>query len=193
MLFLGIREFKGAVQLTLDNISDLSSHRSMLKRAELVLKYLMKSIDVMKQMQDSEQFPSVSETLRNTVIAAPSILAFPENISGLPYDVSNTKIQSTLPFSQSRSRIGRTPRRKIQRSQDQQETAGNLAEVTRFVDTTQPWRTRCTSVAAQEDPLLEDSVSESLPPVEETFDLTSTVYGLSFLVDSGCLIDLFLV
>jgi len=103
----------------------------------------MKSIDIMKQMQDSQEFPSLTETLRNTVVAAPSFIAFPENVSDLPFDSSQIQMQNTLAHQRMcRSLIGRTPKRKIQRSQDNGGIEGNIEELSRFIDTTQPWRTK---------------------------------------------------
>ena len=159
--------------MTVGNISDLSSHRSMLKRAELVLKYLMKSIDIMKQMQDSQEFPSLTETLRNTVVAAPSFIAFPENVSDLPFDSSQIQMQNTLAHQRMcRSLIGRTPKHKIQRSQDNGGIEGNIEELSRFIDTTQPWRTK--TLLVTEDAFNFESASEATVQngQNETFDLT---------------------
>lgn len=146
----------------------------MLKRAELVLKYLMKCVDTMKQMQDFEEFPSVDETLRNTVAVAPSFLAFPDSVRDLPMDVTDGQLQATQ-LCQTRLRIGgRTPKHKIQR---QLGTEVKAEDMTPFINTTQLWRTRCvTSETIEDNPLHLDSTTEVPPPVEESFDLTSTTF-----------------
>lgn len=134
----------------------------------------------MKQMQDSEEFPSLTETLRNTVVAAPSFIAFPENVSDLPFDSSQIQMQNTLAHQRMcRSLIGRTPKRKIQRSQDNGGIEGNMEELSRFIDTTQPWRTKTMLVI--EDVLSFESTSEATVQNEqnETFDLTGIIHFFS--------------
>ena len=148
----------------------------MLKRAELVLKYLMKSIDAMKQMQDSVMPLSVQETLRNEVKATQqSILLFPEDVVDLPCDPTQSEQCTTLLLCNS-TRIGRLPRRKIQHSNFCHDMEDDLSEMSRFIDTTQPWRTRCTTVLASESLNETEPLPVDLSSHSESFDLTSIFF-----------------
>ncbi len=177
-----LQEFRGSALLTVGNVSDLSNHRSMLKRAELVLKYLIKSIDAMKQMQDSVMPHSMQETLRNEEKATHSILLFPEDVIDLPCDPTNSVQQCTTLLLGNSTRIGRLPKRKIQHSNVfNQETEKDLSEMSRFIDTTQPWRTRTTSILTSEESLNEtEPLPVDLSSQSESFDLTSTFYFFVF-------------
>lgn len=181
---LALSEFRGASLLAVGNVSDLSGHRSMLKRAELVLKYLMKCIDAMKQIQESESHFSVQETLRNEVNSKSSIMLFPEDVIDLPCDPtkSGRGIISCLHTS---TRIGRLPKRKIFHSEYCEEAEQDVSEMSRFIDTKQTWRTRCTTIPTPED-LFSDSEKEydRISCVSETFDLTNLLEELSTLEDT---------
>ncbi|XP_057376262.1 uncharacterized protein LOC130697379 [Daphnia carinata] len=178
---LALAEFRGASVLAVGNVSDLSGHRSMLKRAELVLKYLMKCIDAMKQIQESELHFTVQETLRNEAKSKSSIMLFPEDVIDLPCDPtkSGRGITSCLYTS---TRIGRLPKRKILHSEYCEEAEQDLSEMSHFIDTKQTWRTRCTTIPTPED-LLPDSEKErdGISFVSETFDLTNLLEELSTL------------
>lgn len=179
---IALREFRGAALLAVGNVSDLSSHRSMLKRAELVLKYLMKSIDAMRQMQDSE-LPSLEETLRHEIKATPSFMFFPDDVIDLPCDPTKSEQGTTTLFLPNSTRIGRLPKRKILHSKYCEETEQDLIEMTQFVNTTQPWRTRCVTMSAQEKSLLEvEPQPDELSNNSETFDLTSIYFPLLTIV-----------
>lgn len=149
----------------------------MLKRAELVLKYLMKSIDAMKQMQDSE-LPSLEETLRHEVKTTPSFMFFPDDVVDLPCDPTKSEQGITTLLLPNSTRIGRLPKRKIRHSKYCEETEQDLVEMTQFVDTTQPWRTRCVTMP-QEKLLLDiEPLPNELSNDSETFDLTSIYFLL---------------
>lgn len=152
----------------------------MMKRAEILLKYLMKSSDVVRRMQDSEladstlPVTSFVQDLASVVVATPGP-TFPANVSVLPID-------QTTPRGLSHTKIGRTPNnRRGGRSTCEptavwvdDDTAG-LAEITRFASTTQPWRTRCTTFAPSQITFGSDSEASqtaSLKMTSETFDLT---------------------
>ncbi|KAI9561728.1 hypothetical protein GHT06_012689 [Daphnia sinensis] len=179
---LALSEFRGASLLAVGNVSDLSGHRSMLKRAELVLKYLMKCIDAMKQIQESELHFSVQETLRNEAKSKSSIMSFPEDVIDLPCDPmkSGRGITSCLHTS---ARIGRLPKRKILHSEYCEEVEQDLSEMSRFIDTKQTWRTRCTTIPTPEDlfPESENEHADRISCVSETFDLTNLLEELSTL------------
>ena len=143
----------------------------MLKRAELVLKYLVKSVDAMKQMQDSNL--PLEETLMNEVHSPPSVMLFPDDVINLPCDPTKNEHSTTMILSNS-TRIGRLPKRKIQNLKSFSEAGQDFSEMSRFIDTTQPWRTRSTMLLLQNDSQVNvhqrDDVSENV----ETFDLTGT-------------------
>ena len=119
----------------------------MMKRAEILLKYIMKSIDNMKQLQDSDMAQltsefavSINQKDNTKTQTLGSLLSFPELVSQLPFDPSDDD-----KVALSKSKIGCTPRKKkhLQRSCDpsQLETR-NASEMTRFISHSQPWRTR---------------------------------------------------
>lgn len=150
--------------LAVGNVSDLSSHRSMLKRAELVLKYLMKSIDTMKQMQDSQV--SLHETLRHEIKPALSCMFFPDDVVDLPCDPTKSE-KTTSFFLPNSTKIGRLKRRIDNSKHQLVETEHDCTEMTHFVNTTQPWRAR-NSTAPHKEQLKEEETNLS-----ESFDLTS--------------------
>lgn len=107
----------------------------MLKRAELVLKYLMKCIDAMKQIQDSEVHFSVRETPRNEVKNKSSIMLFPEDVIDdfdLPCDPTKSGRGITTLSLPTSTRIGRLPKRKILHSQYCEEAEQDLSEMSRL-------------------------------------------------------------
>lgn len=152
----------------------------MLKRAELVLKYLMKCIDAMKQIQESESHFSVQETLRNEVNSKSSIMLFPEDVIDLPCDPTKSG-RGIISCMHNSTRIGRLPKRKIFHSEYCEEAEQDVSEMSRFIDTKQTWRTRCTTIPTPED-LFSDSEKEydRISCVSETFDLTSTNHVIIF-------------
>ena len=171
---IALREFRGAASLAVGNVSDLSGHRSMLKRAELVLKYLMKCIDSMKQMQGSELHLTVQETLRNEINGTPSILLFPDVVD---LTCDPTKRATTL-YHPNSTRIGRLLRRKILHSNHCQETSEqDLSEMSRFVDTKQSWRSRCTTIPTREESILNIETKHEISNISESFDLTSRFFS----------------
>ena len=180
LVFLALNEFRGAYHLTMDNISDLSSHRSMLKRAELVLKYLMKSIDTMKIMQDSEILQSfVTETFRNnTTRPPPSLITdFPDSVNDLPRDP--TTLQDTVCMS--RTLIGgRTPKNRLTVHLEEASTSDQNTDVKSFIEDGQPWRTRCSvRLCSTDEGLNFDSITSQNCSVNrlETFDLTGNFFN----------------
>ncbi|XP_046641800.1 uncharacterized protein LOC124327034 [Daphnia pulicaria] len=179
---LALREFRGAALLAVGNVSDLSGHRSMLKRAELVLKYLMKCIDSMKQMQESELHLTVQETLRNEIKGTPSIMLFPDDVIDLPCDPVKSVRGTTLLYNPNSTRIGRLPKRKILHSNYCQETSEqDVSEMSRFIDTKQTWRTRCTTIPTREESILDMEVKHEISNISESFDLTNLLEELSTL------------
>ena len=174
---IALREFRGAASLAVGNVSDLSGHRSMLKRAELVLKYLMKCIDSMKQMQGSELHLTVQETLRNEINGTPSILLFPDVVD-LTCDPTKSGRGATTLYPPNSTRIGRLLRRKILHSNHCQETSEqDLSEMSRFVDTKQSWRSRCTTIPTREESILNIETKHEISNISESFDLTSRFFS----------------
>ena len=165
-------EFRGAFTSTLDSISDLQSHRSMLKRADILLKYLMKSIDAAKRLQDSELAESVADsTMKGVNTIASTMLTFPEHVSALPIDKTINRSRNTLP----RNKIGHTPNRQVRQAliRNIPIDDNTLAEITGFIPATQPWRTRCSFIPRNISCEWNSSESQSqLKPNPETFDLT---------------------
>lgn len=177
LILIALREFRGAALLAVGNVSDLSGHRSMLKRAELVLKYLMKCIDSMKQMQESELHLTVQETLRNEIKGTPSIMLFPDDVIDLPCDPVKSVRGTTLLYNPNSTRIGRLPKRKILHSNYCQETSEqDVSEMSRFIDTKQTWRTRCTTIPTREESILDMKVKHEISNISESFDLTSMFF-----------------
>lgn len=193
---LALREFKGAVGLTLRNISDLRSHRSMMKRAEILLKYIMKSVDTLKQLQDSDLAQltsdfagSINQKDDTKVLTLDSVLSFPEVVSQLPFDPSDDDRVAA-----SKSKIGCTPRKKKhpQRSCDltQLETR-NASEMTRFISHSQPWRTRFGAFLLAEEETAEMDSPKYISKISlnsdvseasvSTFDLTDLLEELTTL------------
>ena len=164
----------------MQNISDLSSHRSMLKRAELVLKYLMKSIDAMKVMQDSEILQSfVTETLRNHTVKTPPFItaAFPDSVIDLPHDPAT--IRDTVCLSNTLIG-GRTPKNRLSSEAIPKTLTKGYqnTDVKSFIDDGKPWRTRSVRLCSTEEGLVFDSITSQNCSVNqhETFDLTGKVF-----------------
>ena len=140
----------------------------MIKRAEILLKYIVKSVDTLKQRQDSDmaQLTSVSlaPTTPNSITnevktqSLHSLLPFPDTIDGLPFDPTSDDDR----IQKEKSKIGCTPRkrtknRNVHRSREMNELeARNTVEMTRFISHSQPWRSRCGAF------LLEEEESENM-------------------------------
>jgi hypothetical protein len=153
----------------------------MLKRAELVLKYLMKSIDTMKIMEDSEILQSfMTETFRNDATrSAPSLITtFPDSVNDLPHDP--TTLQDTVyTVCMSRTLIGgRTPKNRLPVHLEEASTSDQNTDVKSFIDDGQPWRTRCSvRLCSTDEGLNFDSITSQNCSVNqlETFDLTGNL------------------
>ena len=162
----------------------------MMKRAEILLKYIMKSVDTLKQLQDSDMAQVTSEfagsTCQKDETRAPtlgSLLSFPEVVSQLPFDPSDDDRVAL-----SKSKIGCTPRKKKhpQRSCDlSQLESKNPSEMTRFISHSQPWRTRFGAFLLAEEETAEMDSPKYINKVSlnsdvsdvsiSTFDLTGTL------------------
>lgn len=164
-----LKEFNGAAILTLENISDLRSHRSLLKRAELVLKYLMKGIDSLRKLQDSDLLSSFTNSFQGSRIDPPSVaMDFPESINDLPIDPTRTENAHSILWRS--TLIGRNPSRKLQKTINYSRSDDNIREMERFVNIKKPWRTRTSTLSRSIK-----STESGVQPSEENFNLVASL------------------